>query len=132
MKRRMISIIFLLFILLLSACGAQATRNDEEMISLVEKFQTATNEENWEEAASYMAEDVVYAVPQGTLVGRDVWLTTVTKEGGGIFEDVQNRRVDGNKVIVEMIVTGPDFKSPAVAEVIVENGKIQSYTVTPP
>jgi len=128
----MISLMFLLFVLLLSACGGQATRNDEEMISLVEKFQTATNEENWEEAASYLAEDVIYTVPQGTLVGRDVWLATVTKEGGGVFEDVQNRRVDGNKVIAEMIVTGPDFKSPAIAEVVVKDGKIQSYTVTPP
>jgi len=132
MKRRQIPLMFLLFVLLLSACGSQTTRNEEEMISLVEKFQIAKNEKNWEKAASYLAEDVVYDVPQGTLVGRDIWLATVIKEGGGIYEDVQNRRANGNKVIVEMIVTGPDFKSPAVAEVIVKDGKIKRYTVTAP
>jgi len=131
MKRRMIALMFLLFALLLSACSGQATRNEEEMISLVEKFQTARNEGDWDAAASYLAEDVVWETPTGTSVGRDAWLSSVGVVPG-IFEDIQNRRVDGNKVIVEMIVTGPDFESPAIAEIVVEDGKIQSYTVTPP
>ena len=50
----------------------------------------------------------------------------------GIYEAVQNRRVEGNTVIVEMIVTGPDFKLPATAEVVVEDGRIQRFTVIPP
>lgn len=132
MKLRTIVMALLITSLLLSACGSQASPKEEEMISLVEKFQIAKNEANWEKAASYLAEDVIYDVPQGTLVGRDIWLATLTKEGGGIYEDVQNRRVNGNKVIVEMIVTGPDFKSPAIAEVVVEDGKIKRYTVTAP
>jgi len=131
MKRRMIALMFLLFVLLLSACGGQSTRNDKEMISLVEKFQTARNEGNWDLAASYLAEDVVWDTPTGSVTGRNNWLDSVGVVPG-IREDVQNRRVEGNKVIVEMIVTGPDFESPAMAEVIVEDGKIQRYTVTPP
>jgi hypothetical protein len=131
MKRKTITLTLLILSLLLGACGSSAN-SEENMISIVDKYQSATNEGDWELAATYLAEDVVIDLPQGSVTGRDVWLAAVTKEGGGVYEDVQSRRVDGNTVIVEMIVTGPDFKSPAIAEVVVEDGKIKRYTVTPP
>lgn len=131
MKSRIVALTLVLFALLLFACSGQATSDDEELISLVEKFQTARNEGNWDLAASYLAEDVVWETPSGNSVGRDAWLSSVGIVPG-IFEDVQNSRVEGNTVFVEMIVTGPDFASPAMAEVVVEDGKIQRYTVTPP
>jgi len=132
MKRKMLTLSVLILVLLLGACGP-AANSDDAMIAIVEKFQTANNAGDWEKAASYLAEDVVWETPTGELSVRDIWLATVkADDGGGIIEDVQNRYVEGNKVIVEMIVTGPDFVSPAKAEVVVNDGKIQRYTVTPP
>lgn len=121
----------LMLTLILAACGGQTGNTNDEMISVVDQFQTARNDGDWELAASFLAEDVVWETPTGNLIGRDKWLAT-TGTAPGIFEDVQGRRVEGNTVIVEMIVTGPDFVSPATAEVVVENGKITRYTVTPP
>jgi len=125
----------LLFTLILGACAGQTVKADDEMIAIVDKFQTARNEGNWEVAASYLADDVVWEIPQGSLMGRDTWLATVKAEDtvpSSIQEDVKSRHVEGDTVIVEMVVTGPDFKSPATAEVVIENGKIQRYTVIPP
>ena len=130
MKRRIISLTFLTLMLLLGACGSSANK-EVEMIAIVDKFQTARNEGNWDLAASYLAEDIVWETPTGSVTGRDNWLAS-TGTVPGIFEDVQSRRVEGNTVIVEMIVTGPDFVSPAKAEVVVEDGKIKRYTVIPP
>jgi len=134
MKRITTVLLLLILAMLLAACGS-SSKADDEMITIVDKFQTARNEGNWEVAASYLAEDVVWNIPQGTLTGRDTWLATVKAEDtipSSIFEDVKNRRVEGNTVIVEMVVTGPDFQSPATAEVVVKDGKIQSYVVTAP
>jgi len=125
----------LLFTLILGACAGQTVKADDEMIAIVDKFQTARNEGNWEVAASYLADNVVWEIPQGSLLGRDTWLATVKAEDtvpSSIQEDVKSRHVEGDTVIVEMVVTGPDFKSPATAEVVIENGKIQRYTVIPP
>jgi len=125
----------LLFTLILGACAGQTVKADDEMIAIVDKFQTARNEGNWEVAASYLADDVVWEIPQGSLMGRDTWLATVKAEDtvpSSIQKDVKSRHVEGDTVIVEMVVTGPDFKSPATAEVVIENGKIQRYTVIPP
>jgi len=132
MKRKTIPLTLLIFAFLLGACGP-ASDSDQAMIAVVENFQTANKAGDWEKAASYLAENVVWETPTGNVTGRDNWLAAVVKDnGGGIFEDVQNRYVKDNKVIVEMIVTGPDFQSPATAEVVVEDGKIQRYTVIPP
>jgi len=125
----------LLFTLILGACAGHTVKADDEMIAIVDKFQTARNEGNWEVAASYLADNVVWEIPQGSLLGRDTWLATVKAEDtvpSSIQEDVKSRHVEGDTVIVEMVVTGPDFKSPATAEVVIENGKIQRYTVIPP
>jgi len=130
MKRKTITLLLLTLAMLLAACGS-SSNNDDEMIAIVDKFQAARNESNWDLAASYLAEDIVWETPTGNVTGRDNWLAT-TGTTPGIFEDVQNRRVEGNTVIVEMIVTGPDFQSPAIAKVVVEGGKIQSYIVTAP
>jgi SnoaL-like domain len=135
MKRRIMFAALLLLTGLLAACANQTGNNEEAMISIVEKFQNARNDGNWELAATYLADDVVWNIPQGSLTGRDTWLATLKAEDtvpSSIQEDVKSRRVEGNTVIVEMIVTGPDFQSPAVAEVVVQDGKIQSYIVTAP
>jgi len=135
MRSRKMYLALLLFTLILGACAGQTVKADDEMIAIVDKFQTARNEGNWEVAASYLADDVVWEIPQGSLMGRDTWLATVKAEDtvpSSIQEDVKSRHVEGDTVIVEMVVTGPDFKSPATAEVVIENGKIQRYTVIPP
>jgi len=135
MRSRKMYLALLLFTLILGACAGQTVKADDEMIAIVDKFQTARNEGNWEVAASYLADNVVWEIPQGSLLGRDTWLATVKAEDtvpSSIQEDVKSRHVEGDTVIVEMVVTGPDFKSPATAEVVIENGKIQRYTVIPP
>jgi len=135
MRSRKMYLALLLITLILDACAGQTVNPDDEMIAIVDKFQTARNEGNWEVAASYLADDVVWDIPQGSLMGRDTWLATVKAEDtvpSSIQEDVKSRRVEGDTVIVEMVVTGPDFKSPATAEVVIENGKIQRYSVIPP
>jgi len=134
MRSRKMYLALLLITLILDACAGQTVNPDDEMIAIVDKFQTARNEGNWEVAASYLADDVVWDIPQGSLMGRDTWLATVKAEDtvpSSIQEDVKSRRVEGDTVIVEMVVTGPDFKSPATAEVVIENGKIQRYSVIP-
>ena len=130
MRRKTITLTLLILSLLLGACGSSAN-SEENMITVVDKFQAARNEGNWELAASYLAEDVVWETPTGNLNGRDNWIAS-SQSGPPITEEVQSRRVEGNTVIVEMIVKGPDFESPAKAEVVVEDGKIQRYTVSAP
>jgi hypothetical protein len=126
------TVLLFLTLVLLGACSGQ-NQSDEELVALVENFHTARNEGDWEKAATYLAEDIIWDTPTGRVEGRDAWLTASTKDnGGGIVEDIQNLHVDGETVVVEMIVTGPDFQAPAVAKVLVEDGKIQRYTVTPP
>lgn len=131
MKRKMITLTLIIITLLLGACSGQALSSDEEMISLVERFQTARNEGDWELAASFLAEDVVWETPTGSLTGRDNWIASV-QNGPTIIEYVKSRHVKDNLVIVEMVVEGPDFVSPATVEAVVEDGKIQRYTITPP
>lgn len=130
MKRITTVLLLLILSIVLAACGSQSN-NEDEMIAIVDNFQAARNESNWDLAASYLAKDIVWETPTGNVTGRDNWLAT-TGTVPGIFEDVKSRHVEGNTVIVEMIVTGPDFQSPATAEVVVEDGKIQRYTVIPP
>jgi len=130
MKQKTITLILLMLALILGACGP-AANSDEALISIVDEFQTARNEGKWEKAASYLAEDVVWETPTGSVTGRDDWLASVGAVPG-IFEEAQGHRVIGQTVFVDMIVTGPDFQSPATAEVVIEDGKIKRYTVTPP
>jgi hypothetical protein len=131
MIRKSVWLIIVLGIGLITACSS-STANDEKM-GIVEKFIALRNDKKWEEAAQYVADDLVWRTPTGRLDGREAWLSTsIEEDGGGIFEDVQNMRLDGDTVIVEMIVTGPDFISPAVAEVLVVDGKIQEFIVQAP
>jgi hypothetical protein len=111
--------------MMLMACGGAETSDDK--IAVVEKYITATNAQDWEEAAKYLAEDVVFTTPTGNCTGREACLPGLERPDR---EEPSNFSVDGNIVRWEMIVTFPDFQTPAKGEAVVENGKIQSYSVT--
>ena len=108
----------------LIACGGAETTDDK--IAVVEQYIAATNAKDWEEAAKYLAEDVVFTTPTGNCTGRDTCLPGLERPD---HEEPSNFSVDGNVVRWEMIVTFPGFETPARGEAVVENGKIQSYTV---
>lgn len=130
-RKSVFLIIIVLGMILITSCSNSAA-NDQKM-AIVEDFITLRNDKKWEEAAQYVAEDFIWESPFGRLVGREEWLSTLIDEDGGrVYEDIQHMRVDGDMVIVEMIVTGPDFVSPAVAEVLVTNGEIQEFIVRGP
>jgi hypothetical protein len=56
--------------LALSACGS--TDRSQEKISVVEGFLDASNNEQWNDAAGYLAEDVIFETPTGNSQGRGV------------------------------------------------------------
>lgn len=117
-------IVLALLSLLLMACGGAESSDDK--ITVVENYIAATNAQDWEEAATYLAEDVVFTTPTGNCTGRDTCLPGPERPDR---EEPSNFTVVGNVVRWEMIVTFPDFEAPARGEAVVEDGKIISYTV---
>ncbi len=103
---------------------------DDEMIEIVQKFQDARNEGDIDLAASYLTEDLVWSTPTESIRGREMWVANGFR--ADIFEDVKSRRVEGNVVIVEMVVSGPGFEVPARAEITLKDGKISEYRVVGP
>ncbi len=127
MKRT--GVLFVLIMLGTALAACRSAENSQEKIAVVERYIMATNEKDRDQAASYLADDVVFDTPTGRCEGVE---SCLAMGGGPIREDPSNFSVEGNTVRWEMIVTFPTFTVPALGEAIVENGKIRSYTVLEP
>lgn len=115
----------------LTACAGAET--DEDKVAVVAGWLSASNDRDWETAASFLAEDVVFETPTGTSRGLDEWWAGV--DSGAPGPDRQepiNFTVSEDVVRVEAIVTFSDLKFPAILEVLVSDGKIQHFSVHEP
>lgn len=131
MKYRYVFVGLVSLALALTACGG--TDDSQQKISVVESFLAASNGQEWNDAAGYLAEDVVFTTPTGNSEGRGTWLASVQGGGPGpTRQEASNFTVDGDVVRWEMIVTFPNFQAPALGEALVLDGKIQSFSVKEP
>jgi len=113
----------MVMVAVLAACGG--TDTDDDKIVVVESFLSASNNQNWDEASEYLADDVVFETPTGETTGLDVWLKSVQADGGGnIRQDANKFSVDGMSARWEMIVSFSDLEFPAIGVAVVENGRI--------
>jgi hypothetical protein len=131
MKPEKLTLILLVFILITALSACSGSSNDTSKIDVVKSYISANNENDMEAAATYLDEKVVFKTPTGNCNGIEACLGDAISEKP-LREEPSNFKVDGNTVRWDMVVTFPDFSTPAKGEAVVENGKITVYAVLPP
>jgi hypothetical protein len=128
MKR--VSAVFAMILLAAVLAACSRADSSEAKIEVIKSYIAATNDQNWDEAAKYLAEDILFETPTGSCQGLETCLGDQKGPDRPDREEASNFSVDGNTVRWEMIAVFPDFQAPALGEAVVQDGKILRYTVT--
>jgi len=132
MKRRMTLLVLVLIALVLSACGDGLSRSEREKIGVVQAWEAACNEGDYEAAAQYLSEDVTFITPPGgAVVGRDKWLETAQNDNNPAkFESENFQVVNEDHVTWDTVVYTDAFIAHARIQATVVDGQITYYLAT--
>ena len=132
MNRRIVLLVMLLAGLLVTACGGEEyTGEERDMLNVVQGFEAALNEQDYQKASEYLAEDVLFYTPPGGLIeGREAWLESSVDTANPVTFESENFEVYRDEVAWDTVVYSEQFVANARIRTRIEDGKIAYYQAT--
>ena len=116
----------------LAACGGGNAPEDSDEAKVIEAYEAAWNSKNIDGVMALYAEDAVEKNGLGTFTGHNQIRSVVNMALETFALECGNYNLDGNNLTYECVLKdyGDDADRTETYETVIENGKIESNTLT--